>query len=109
MKPVVGQGKVWQRTGDQGSVARLREALPGVVPDWPAPARVGAFVTTRLGGCSAGPYGDASGRPVGLNLGEHVGDVHRTPIGNVNSTRARCPQLEQNENRHTRPLLAPPL
>ena len=78
MKPLVGQGRGAQGAsegaGDQGSIVRLREALPGIVPDWPAPARVGAFVTTRLGGCSAGPYGDASGRAMGLNLGEHVGD-----------------------------------
>jgi len=27
-----------------------------IVPDWPAPARVRAFVTTRAGGVSRGPY-----------------------------------------------------
>ena len=94
MKPVWGQDKVrqdkvWQGTGDQGSVARLRESLPGIVPDWPAPARVGAFVTTRLGGCSAGPYGDASGGAVGLNLGEHVGD----DPAHVAANRARLQAL----------------
>lgn len=36
-------------------------------PDWPAPARVRAFSTTRLGGVSASPYDS-------LNLAEHVGD-----------------------------------
>ena len=75
--------------GAQSSVARLRAAMPGIVPDWPAPARVGAFVTTRLGGCSAGPYGDASGRAVGLNLGDHVGD---DPI-HVTANRARVQAL----------------
>jgi YfiH family protein len=40
--------------------AKMR-ARPGVhpdwiVPDWPAPARVRAFVTTRAGGVSRGPY-----------------------------------------------------
>lgn len=38
-----------------------------IVPDWPAPARVRALSTTRLGGASAGPYR-------ALNLGDHVGD-----------------------------------
>lgn len=38
-----------------------------IVPDWPAPARVRAAVTTRDGGVSTGPYAT-------LNLGAHVGD-----------------------------------
>lgn len=38
-----------------------------IVPDWQAPARVRAFVTTRAGGVSAGPY-------QGLNLGRSTGD-----------------------------------
>ncbi len=36
-------------------------------PDWPAPARVHAASTTRIGGVSDGPY-------VSLNLGTQVGD-----------------------------------
>ena len=36
-------------------------------PDWPAPARVRAISTTRLGGASRAPYAS-------LNLGTHVGD-----------------------------------
>jgi YfiH family protein len=36
-------------------------------PDWPAPARVRAFCTTRAGGCSEGPW-------FSLNLGERCGD-----------------------------------
>jgi YfiH family protein len=36
-------------------------------PDWPAPARVNACVTTRDGGFSLPPF-------EGLNLGSHVGD-----------------------------------
>ena len=46
-----------------------------LVPDWPAPGRVRALSTTRLGGVSAGPYGLADGSPGGLNLGVHVGDA----------------------------------
>lgn len=36
-------------------------------PDWPAPANVHAVCSTRLGGCSVGPFAS-------LNLGGHVGD-----------------------------------
>jgi YfiH family protein len=42
--------------------------LPLLKPDWPAPATVRAVVTTRIGGCSRGPY-------AGFNLGTHVGDA----------------------------------
>lgn len=45
-----------------------------LVPDWPAPPRVRALSTTRLGGVSTGPYGRADGSAGGLNLGTHVGD-----------------------------------
>ncbi|CAB1368807.1 peptidoglycan editing factor PgeF [Denitratisoma oestradiolicum] len=38
-----------------------------LLPDWPAPARVRAAVTTRMGGVSRSPYDS-------LNLGNHVGD-----------------------------------
>ncbi|WP_459623647.1 purine nucleoside phosphorylase YfiH [Dickeya oryzae] len=38
-----------------------------LIPDWPAPARVWACSTTRLGGVSSAPYDS-------LNLGNHVGD-----------------------------------
>jgi len=49
--------------------------LPGIVPDWAAPARIRAFQTIRAGGVSAGAFGLAAGRPGGLNLGAHVGDA----------------------------------
>ncbi len=39
-----------------------------IIPDWPAPARVRACITTRHGGISLPPYDS-------LNLGEHVGDL----------------------------------
>lgn len=48
-----------------------------IVPDWPAPPRVKAFVTTRLGGVSRAPYDS-------FNLGDHVGDA----LGDVASNRA---------------------
>lgn len=44
----------------------LTDAL--IFPDWPAPAQVRAFQTTRLGGISAAPFDS-------LNLGDHVGDA----------------------------------
>jgi YfiH family protein len=46
-----------------------------IVPRWPAPARVRAVSTTRIGGVSRAPY-DA------LNLGDHVGDNAGTVAAN---------------------------
>jgi hypothetical protein len=46
----------------------LRDAgLDWIVPDWPAPANVRAFATTRAGGVSAGPYAT-------MNLGRNSRD-----------------------------------
>ncbi len=45
-----------------------------IIPDWSAPANVGALSTTRGGGTSASPYDDGRGGG-GLNLGIHVGDA----------------------------------
>jgi len=53
--------------------ARLA-GLPGIAPDWAVSDRVCAWATLRTGGVSAGDFGAADGAPVGLNLGEHVGD-----------------------------------
>ena len=44
----------------------LRNSL--ILPDWPAPSRVRAVSTPRLGGVSLLPYDS-------LNLGDHVGDM----------------------------------
>jgi hypothetical protein len=44
-----------------------------ISPEWQAPGNVSALSTTRQGGVSAGPYGDAGGGD-GLNLGMHVAD-----------------------------------
>ncbi|UUM30106.1 peptidoglycan editing factor PgeF [Vibrio japonicus] len=38
-----------------------------IIPNWPAPNKVKAFASTRVGGFSRAPYH-------GLNLGDHVGD-----------------------------------
>jgi YfiH family protein len=38
-----------------------------IIPDWPAPANVRAFITTRAGGYSKGAFSS-------LNLGPHCGD-----------------------------------
>lgn len=45
-----------------------------IIPDWPAPARVRALVTTRSGGASSGPYASFN---LGLRTGEDVQAVKR--------------------------------
>lgn len=45
-----------------------------IVPDWPAPARVRALITTRAGGNSRGAY---AGLNLGLGSGDDAGDVAR--------------------------------
>jgi hypothetical protein len=46
-----------------------------IVPDWPAPANVRAFVTTRAGGVSQGPFAS-------FNLGARAGDDAQAVIAN---------------------------
>ncbi len=55
-----------------------------IVPDWPAPAVVGALMTTRAGGNSRAPY-DC------LNLGTHVGDDPGAVARNRAVLRAALP------------------
>ncbi len=45
----------------------VQPTLPLLQPQWPAPANVAAFVSTRVGGCSAEPFDS-------FNLAAHVGD-----------------------------------
>lgn len=61
--------------------------LPGgwIVPDWPAPARVRAFVTTRAGGVSVGEHGS-------LNLGTRCGDETAAVARNRQLVREHLPQ-----------------
>jgi polyphenol oxidase len=56
----------------------------GFAPDWPAPARVRAWVTERAGGTSAGSY-------AALNLGTHVGDSPERVADNRARVRAGVP------------------
>jgi hypothetical protein len=56
-----------------------------LVPQWPAPVRVKAFVTTRNGGVSRGPYAS-------LNLGGRVGDEPRAVAENRARVRALVPE-----------------
>lgn len=57
--------------------------MNGLVLDWPAPASVKAFISTRVGGFSLPPY-DSN------NFGLHVGDDRRV----VEKNRAQlCEQL----------------
>jgi YfiH family protein len=65
--------------------------LPGLVPDWPVPERVRAFVTTRAGGVSTGAFGLDGGAPGGLNLGDHVGDDPAAVAENRARLRAMVP------------------
>ena len=55
-----------------------------IVPDWPAPPRVRALITTRAGGASRGAY-------AGLNLGLGSGDDAETVARNRASLRQRLP------------------
>ena len=52
-----------------------------IVPDWPAPPRVRALITTRSGGVSRGSY-------AGMNLGMRAGDA----VEDVARNRARLRQ-----------------
>jgi len=53
-----------------------------IEPDWPAPVRVRAVSTTRIGGESRGPYAS-------LNLGDHVGDDPAAVAANRRLVRQR--------------------
>jgi YfiH family protein len=74
-----------------------------IYPNWPAPPSIGACMTTRSGGYSAGPYGAAVGLG-GLNLGEHTGDVHQVVAQNRQVIQQYVPQepvwLEQVHSDH---------
>ncbi|MCX7896917.1 MAG: peptidoglycan editing factor PgeF [Rhodocyclaceae bacterium] len=59
-------------------------ALEFLHPEWPAPARVRALVTTRVGGVSRGPYAS-------LNLAMHVGDDAQAVDVNRRMLRAFLP------------------
>ena len=66
-------------TGRAGA-ASLSEGW--LVPEWPAPAAVRAFVTTRAGGRSAGPWGLAGGAEGGMNLGLGSGEAAERVLAN---------------------------
>lgn len=55
-----------------------------IVPEWPAPAGVGALSTVRDGGMSSGPWRS-------LNLGDHVGDDPACVAANRARLRAELP------------------
>lgn len=55
-----------------------------LVPDWPAPANVHAFMTTRAGGVSAGGFAK-------FNLAAHVGDDARAVAENRRRLRTFLP------------------
>jgi len=55
-----------------------------IVPDWPAPGKVRALITTRAGGASRGIYAD-------FNLGERVGDDALAVTKNRETLRGMLP------------------
>ena len=57
---------------------------PSIEPDWPAPATVRAFVTTRAGGTGSGPHAS-------FNLGLRAGDDPRVVAANRQRLRALLP------------------
>jgi YfiH family protein len=61
-----------------------REGAEWLVPEWPAPARVRAFVTTRAGGVSEGEYAS-------MNLGASSGDRPENVAKNRLTVRERLP------------------
>lgn len=64
--------------------------IKGITPDWPAPANVHSYITTRVGGVSLPPYASN-------NMGLHVGDnpAHVAANRAQLSTRLRLQQSPQ--------------
>src|SRR3982751_1651218 len=56
-----------------------------IIPDWPAPPSVKAFITTRAGGVSAGAYAS-------FNLGYGTGDDEHAVTSNRARLRALLPE-----------------
>lgn len=71
-------------TWSEGMRAALGAHGDWIVPDWPAPPRVRAFVTTRAGGVSAGAYAT-------MNLGMSSGDDAARVQSNRDIVRAVLP------------------
>src|SRR4051812_36311082 len=67
-----------------------------ITPDWPAPPNVKAFITTRSGGVSLGPYAS-------FNLGYSTGDDEHA----VTSNRARLRTLLPEEPRWLKQVHGP--
>jgi copper oxidase (laccase) domain-containing protein len=62
----------------------MAEPLEWIEPDWPAPRRIGALVSTRRGGTSTGSFAS-------LNLGTRVGDDPAAVAENRARVRALLP------------------
>ena len=61
-----------------------------IVPDWPAPPKVRALITTRAGGVSTGSFGDVDGKG-GMNLGLKSGEAIERVLANRARLRAALP------------------
>jgi len=59
-------------------------AIPGIAPDWPAPAHVRTLITTREGAAGKGAY-------AGFNLGLRSGDDADTVSANRAALRSHLP------------------
>lgn len=74
-----------------------------VIPNWPAPKKIKAFSSTRIGGVSQGVY-------QGLNLGAHVGDnmnhVERNRHAIAESLNMPSAPIWLNQTHSTRVLRA---
>ena len=63
----------------------MRQIQDWICPDWPAPANIRAYSTTRHGGNSVGPY-------TSMNLGDHVED-NRSAVQHNRAYLARALHL----------------
>jgi YfiH family protein len=72
----------------QASMRRSLGEHDWIVPDWPAPSRVRAFVTTRSGGVSEGEYAS-------MNLAASSGDDIARVMRNREIVRERLPEAPQ--------------
>ncbi|MDP3620707.1 MAG: peptidoglycan editing factor PgeF [Polynucleobacter sp.] len=66
------------------SIIQTHAGLTLIAPDWPAPSRIGAVCTTRMGGVSKAPFDS-------LNLGQYVNDEPTAVIENRLRVQAVLP------------------
>ena len=82
--PVLAGGADGRAARDETAARIAAAGLDWMTPDWPAPASVGAFATTRKGGASRGSRAS-------LNLATHCGDDPATVARNRERVDAFLP------------------